>query len=383
LIRGWNRASVFIGFTSICAALLLIDAWLNKRRNSVIGATVISCALVAFSIWDQTGPVCADCIKVNHDQFKDDAEFISAIEKLLPAGSAIYQLPYVRFPEPPLVPSGPYTLAHMEPYDQARGYLQSKTLSWSYGAIKGRRADLFFRALAQEPIALQVEVIGRMGFSAIYLDRRGYADSGTAVETQLKRALGAEPLLISKNGNQVLFDLRPSQRVRPLPAGSSMEQIMQRARFVVDAQGFRDDTTLQQRIDFSRAGSPDFVAKVDGLSGPENWGRWSDADVSPDVELKFTRPLPEHFVLHLRVQAFGPNAGKPVRVLVGAQEQAFVPSSTIGAFSLYFDNTTGSNTIEIHPPQPVSPRALGIGSDDRRLGVGLHSLSIEPVALAE
>ncbi|PPK45297.1 hypothetical protein B0G57_1053 [Trinickia symbiotica] len=245
--------------------------------------------------------------------------------------------------------------------------------------MKGRRGDRFFHALAEEPIELQIDVIRRIGFRAIYIDRQGYADNGAAIEARLTRDLGEPPVLISNNGNQVLFDLRPLSTATPLPAGLRPDQIMERAQFVVDDQGVRDDSTLPERIDFSRNPFPDFIANARGLSGCESWGRWSDANVFPYVELKFRQPLPRHFVLHLRLQAFGPNEGKPVRVLAGAQEKTFIPASTRGRYSLYFDNSAASRTIQIVPPQPISPQELHMGSDARRLGLGFQSLSIEAI----
>ncbi|WP_051090087.1 hypothetical protein [Trinickia symbiotica] len=89
LIRSWNRVSVFIAFTSICAALVLIDSWLRRRRNGVVGAAVISAALVAIAIWDQTVPACDGCNDANSSEFRNDEDFVSKIEELLPPGSGV------------------------------------------------------------------------------------------------------------------------------------------------------------------------------------------------------------------------------------------------------------------------------------------------------
>jgi phosphoglycerol transferase len=372
LIRAWNRASVFIGFMSICGTMLVVDHWLRTKRRAVMSVAGTSLALLAVGLWDQTSPVCRQCIHNNRADFNKNVQFISAIEKLMPAGSAIYQLPYISFPETP-------PLNRLGPYDQALGYLQSSTLKWSYGTIKGRRPDLFFQTLSEEPLGEQVEVIRRIGFGAIYLDRRGYADNGASVEAELTRILHKPPTLISRSGNQVVFDIREQGDVQQVPPNASVDEIMQRAHFVVDSPGVKYDASLSEGADFSRAGAPSFLSEVHGLSEREDWGRWSDANLFPYVALRFSQPLPKHFVLHIRARGFGPNVGRPVTVAVGTQTATFVPTADISEFSLPFDNVVRENVIKIIPARPVSPSTLGVSSDTRQLGLGLQKFSVEAI----
>lgn len=99
--------------------------------------------------------------------------------------------------------------------------------------MKGRAADLFFRALAEAPLERQIEVARRIGFSGIYIDRRGYADGGAAIEAELTRLLGGPPDLISDNKQQIFYELtRNGAAVAPVPAGLSVDQIITRAGFV-------------------------------------------------------------------------------------------------------------------------------------------------------
>lgn len=99
--------------------------------------------------------------------------------------------------------------------------------------MKGRPADLFFRALANAPLERQIEVARKIGFSGIYIDRRGYADGGAAIESELTRLLGGPPDLISDNKRQIFYELtRNGAKITPVPAGLSAEQIIERAGFV-------------------------------------------------------------------------------------------------------------------------------------------------------
>jgi len=388
LIRAWNRVSVFIAFTSITAILLLVEQWLmcGKYRNSFTpSAAVVSIILCAFAVWDQTAPPSTAGLAAwdqtappsiaglaaSQAEYRSDAQFIAKIERALPRGSAIYQLPYVGFPETPPVNG-------LQTYDLARGYLHSSSLAWSYGVMKGRSGDLFFRALAREPLSQQIEIARKIGFSGLYLDRRGYTDRGAAIESDLAHILVHSPAIISEDGYLVFFDLRANgKNIERLPPNLSPEQIMERAGFIVDAFGVRYHGNLVEGIDFARFGLPTFVSNLDGLSHPESWGRWSDANISPEVILQFTEPLPKRFILHLRAKAFGPNSGHPVIVVIGQQIQSFVPTTDMQEFSLEFDSVNGAQRIEIRPPQPVSPSELGISPDGRKLAIGLQKLWIE------
>ncbi|WEY39430.1 sugar translocase [Paraburkholderia sp. SUR17] len=230
MIRAWNRVSVFIAFTSICAAMLItqlgIERYAPRLRATWPAIGGIGAILCAIAIWDQTTPPCQACNDATRAEYLNDARFIGAIETESPKGSAIYQLPYVRFPEA-------LSVGGVQSYDQARGYLHSASLGWSYGAMKGRAADLFFRALAEAPLERQIEVARRIGFSGIYIDRRGYADGGAAIEAELTRLLGGPPDLISDNKRQVFYKLtRNGVTVAPVPAGLSVDQIITRAGFV-------------------------------------------------------------------------------------------------------------------------------------------------------
>ncbi len=374
LIRAWNRVSVFIAFTSITATLIAIEQWLmrSKSRNSSPSlAAVVSLFLCAFAVWDQTASPSIAGLAADKVEYRSDAQFIAKIERAVPRESAIYQLPYVGFPETPPVD-------RLQTYDLARGYLHSTSLAWSYGAMKGRPGDLFFRALAREPLNQQIEIARKIGFSGLYLDRRGYADRGAAIESELTHILGHPPAITSEDGCQVFFDLRvKGESIDRLPSSLSPAQIMERAGFIVDAFGVRYHGSLSEGVDFTRSGLPSFVENLDGLSARESWGRWSDANIAPEVNLQFTDPLPKRFILHLRAQAFGPNAGHPVIVVIGQQIRSFVPTTDMQEFSLQFDSVNGAQRIEIRPPQPVSPSELGISADARKLAIGLQKLWIE------
>jgi phosphoglycerol transferase len=133
---------------------------------------------------------------------------------------------------------------------------------------------------------------------------------------------------------------------------------------------------ITRRIDFSQMRLSPAIAGVKGLSGRESWGRWSDADVHPHVEIRFRDPLPVSGTLALTARAFGPNVGQPIRVRIGRYEtQLHFDAQDTTAMASYALHEA-PRLLEIVPPHPMQPRELGASSDPRRLGIGLVRLTI-------
>jgi phosphoglycerol transferase len=132
-------------------------------------------------------------------EFLSDADFVSRIESSVPAGSMIFQLPYVQFPET----AG---IHKMHDYDHFRGYLHSKNLRWSYGTIKNRDGDRAQAEVAALPTEQFVQALVYAGFIGIYLDRNGYEDGAAAKTAELSNVIHVEPLS-SQNGRLLFFNL--------------------------------------------------------------------------------------------------------------------------------------------------------------------------------
>lgn len=372
MIRAWNRASVFIAFAGVCATMLTLDRLASRYRLSNALIAGLAIATAGLAVWDQKAPTCVPCLKATDTAFANDERFVAAIENRLPPGAAIYQLPYMPFPEVP-------PLNKLQAYDQAIGYLHSHSLKWSYGLIKGRGGDLFFRALSAQSVEQQIGAIRKLGFRGVYVDRRGYADGGAAIEAALTRAIGHPAALVSASTQQVFFDLSEGrgEDAAPLPHGLTDQQIMERAGFIVDKLGVRYVATLHDGIDFSRTAVPTFLSDIQGLSNSEPWGRWSDANLTPAVTLTFAAPLPKHFVLHIRCREFQSNTSQPTKVIVGRQVREFTPTPDMSDVALPFFGHDAANRVEIRPASPVSPHDAGTGADTRKLGIGMQRLWIE------
>jgi phosphoglycerol transferase len=372
-IRGWNRASVYIAFAALAATMMALDGLLARhvppRWHAAALATTASIVAVV-GLLDQTVPACQACNRAIRAAFERDRAFMSAIESSVPEGAAIYQLPYMPFPEVP-------PLNHLSSYDLATGVIHSKRLRWSYATMKGRDGDLFYRALAKQPMARQVDVLHRLQFSGIYVDRRGYADGGRAVEQELRRTIGAGPSFV-RSDDQVSF-YKLSRGADPLPDNLGTSRILQLAGLTPDRLAPHNSSSPEMGIDFRNDTLPEFVEDIEGLAAAEPWGRWSDANLRRNVLIKFTNPLPESFTLVLRARAFGPNTGQPFEIRIGSASKTVDLSSEIEERRISFELGEGAvRKMEIVPSVPVSPVELLISDDARKLGIGLERMRFEP-----
>lgn len=127
-----------------------------------------------------------------------------------------------------------------------------------------------------------------------------------------------------------------------------------------------------------QAGQPRYVRAVTGLDSAESFGRWS---IGRQVVVEFAAPLPKAFTLELVLGGFGPNVGQPLRVTTGTHSTSVRIGSDLEQMREYYipvDNTAGGSTLTLEIPVPTPPRALGISSDGRTLGVALQRLRVVP-----
>src|SRR5262245_22493348 len=105
--------------------------------------------------------------------------------------------------------------------------------------------------------------------------------------------------------------------------------------------------TLEEGINFSRDGMPVFISEVQGLSGRESFGRWSDAHLDPEVRFVFRAPLPQKFEVALTAAATEQNEKLSVVVRAGGVEQSFTfeKPGTTQTQRLVFDLPRDANVL--------------------------------------
>lgn len=188
-IRAYNRISVYVAFYALFAAAMGLDAaWTRLGTSPLRRFTFLAglSVLLAVGIWDQSPAATVPDHDRERLEFAEDARFVREIEAAIADRPSVFMLPYVAFPES--LPMG-----RMRDYDHLWGYFHSRTLKWSYGAIKGRETDLWQKAAAAKSVPGMVAELKAKGFGGVTVDRLGFADGGRAIEAELEEATGSKP----------------------------------------------------------------------------------------------------------------------------------------------------------------------------------------------
>jgi phosphoglycerol transferase len=205
-LRAWNRISIFIGFLAFLAVAYLLDRLarrLGAGRAGRAGFAAILIGVLAFGVLDQTSPGFTPAYEALAAHYRADARFVATVERRLPRRAEVFQLPYVEFPESAMVNAE-------RNYDPLVGYLHSRRLRWSYGAMKGRPAD-WPAATTTLRLGEVLPGVAAAGFDGVYVDHYGYAQPGRTVDPALRRVLGVRAFDGSR-GRIAFSDLRAYRR---------------------------------------------------------------------------------------------------------------------------------------------------------------------------
>ena len=121
-------------------------------------------------------------------------------------------------------------------------------------------------------------------------------------------------------------------------------------------------------IDFSADRWPGLIHSLSGLGAAEAWGRWSRSKI---VGIRFYKPLPRRFTLHIKASPYGDNLNRNFIVRVGQEEKKFSLQTNNQDVTINFENATNSNLIDIIVPSPMLADGPLNG-----LGVGLIKMRI-------
>ncbi len=197
MIRSVNRISVFIAFFAIFMVLYLLQSVISKFKIHLTVYWLISAGVLYLAAVDQIDPSAFDNRK-NIMPAASDKYFVTDIEQNLPKGAAIFQLPYMDFPEPQIFPG---TMGTYEPMSL---YLYSRDLYWSYGATRGRYVDKWNKTTTALPVKAMLAKLKPAGYSGLVIDTHGYQDKGLGIIQELSRELG-ESSLISLDHHYVFY----------------------------------------------------------------------------------------------------------------------------------------------------------------------------------
>lgn len=209
------------GCRSSVVILALVLEWASRRATTLaagggVGGAAgaaqgrswaVAAMLAASAAWDQVPlPPPNDALAATGRRIDADRTFVAMLEEALPPGAKVLQLPLMEFPESPAPGVGAYE--HLRPY------VLGSRLHWSFGTVKGRPREAWLADLAKRDAAGVVAELRSRGFDAIVIDRDGFPERGSAVESALLRAAGAGSPIESPSGDATCI---PLGRARRLP----------------------------------------------------------------------------------------------------------------------------------------------------------------------
>lgn len=353
-IRVWARMTVFIGFFSLLALGLVATAGADVARRRLAARAdhdvvlprvrragwIAAPLLLALAVLDQTTPAMVPAYAATRDSFTSDRAFVQQIERTMPTGTAVFQLPIISYPErPPVV--------QMSDYDLFRGYLHSTRLRWSYGAMRGRPGD-WTPDLAGRPVGEVLDRVTAAGFEGLYVDRFGFVDQGHELETQLVALLGP-PSVVSRDGRLSFYDLRAhatAERERLGPeATAALGRLVLHPVVTTWAKGFGALTF-----------SPPYSGSDDAGYYPKLAGQTSSREAAPAATLELQNRLQTRRPVRLSFAAAS-STGNPgeLRVGAGTTPLTFPLSATPAPVEVPLDLPPGTTTVTFRSTALAGP----------------------------
>jgi hypothetical protein len=200
-IRGYSRIAPFIAFYSLVPVALLVTAarqrWVAARFPSFVFGLLVVCGTAA-AAFDQSVVMAYLPHQPREEMYRHDSDFVAAIETILPAGSAVFELPYMGYPVEHLT-------ERLYNNDRGRPYIHSTKYRWSWAAVSGTTSAEWNRQAAAQPPTEMLHTLFHGGYSGIWVDLFGY-NQQTSPESVLTRQLGSPRR--SPNGRYLFYDMR-------------------------------------------------------------------------------------------------------------------------------------------------------------------------------
>jgi phosphoglycerol transferase len=380
-VRCYNRIIVFIAFFSYYAASILLmrfagyassRAPLRWPKRAVAGA--VSLPIFGLALLDQvpfqvTNP---------HDaavRYASDKDFFPRVEAQLGPRALVFQYPFN-------IHHAPVNGSLPVPYNYADGirpYLNSQTLRFTYGGDKGSAQIKWLEETSALPVGRMLQRLCEYGFSGIVVHRKLFNRPEKELvefEARLSSVLGS-PLQESADKD---FSFTPidgycaKNPTTKVDLAAERIHLLSGDRDPPDALEPRYEATLEEGIDFTAPGYPNFLAGVSGMLEREANGRWG---VGQRTTFFFKEELPERFRLILVADTLWPNQNRPIKVKVGNVVREFTIGRPGQTYTLNFEGHGGQKAMEFVVPKPVVPKEVGINPDTRPLSIWFVSMKIE------
>ena len=345
-LRSLNRISHFIAFFCAVAVASLISVWerifVRMPRHKVIYAFFMI-ALFGFGLYDQR-PFDSYATNPNNSVLIPTREMVTRLMERFPVGTNVLHLPFhaIERPSPQL------------PHDAAGfPFLLTEGYGWStFASLPEARRNLDF--LCHNKGLLLIAWARYYGFGAIWIDKRGYEDSGES----LLQSLEILPKLqrVAENELFILLDIRE-----------------------VDTTGI--DLSEPQDITFGVDGN-DALYIHSGFSGPERGFRWTEGHEAV-FRFKAEKMTSRRYYVSFDIYPFlyGDRlSSQRVEVYANGLKLAdWVINQPVDKVLLLPKNTSGGDyNLSFKLPDAASPKAVGLNEDVRVLGLGFRKIQFTP-----
>lgn len=364
-IRAGNRILPFFAFACLLGSGWLLQGLLARIRGAAPRQAVLA-GVGVLALLDVTAPDMFAGHARTVANFDAGRTWFEQVEQRLGDGAAVFQLPAVWYPEHPAVGA-------MGDYEEFKPYLFTRSLKFSYGVAHGRPGYAWASTVEGLPAPDLIEQAHGLGFAAILIDARAYADDKlTALTGALGHALPQPP------------QVSPDRRWWLFPLADCCGPDAAARRPIESVFAYAADGTPLTFGNGGRGG----LYRAGGWDALEDWGVWSlgsTARLRMRLEPRPRGPL----LLTLDAHALlGPHAPTRRLVLEGNGRVLGDVRFELGApapslrFELPDDLPGPDGLLELRfLVSPVTtPRAAGVNIDGRPLGVGLVSLAIGPAA---
>lgn len=190
-LRSWGRVSIIIMFFTLlwmARGVARFRASLEPRRpRTGLGVLLVGATVVSLAVIDEIPATFPADASITAARFHGDRTYFQSVESALPKGSSVFILPIRRFPEEPATQGS-------RDYDLLIPYLQTKSLKFSYGGMKGRDSDWQQKLIGLDGSGIVDDAIAA-GFNSVLIDRLGYADHGEQIESEITKKTGVTPIV--------------------------------------------------------------------------------------------------------------------------------------------------------------------------------------------
>jgi hypothetical protein len=300
-LRTWDRLTIAIAFFALAAVGLVATQLLRRlgpvrwRPTATVG---LACLLLVGGVADQAGTArWVPHYQTIAQRWRADSDFVRAAESAVPAGSIVYQLPLIPWPE--------RFRNEVRSNELLRPYLHSSSMRWGGGWMLGREPG--WQVISNGSPATTIELLRAMGSAAVLVNLAAYpADSEIGLTrdravAELSAELGPAQLT-SADGELQLY-LIPASATGPALRSAVLDPVWMRWASGFDVLQLRDerivhtaraDARVELRND--RGAARDVVARFVLLptDGPRSIAvHWPDGAVE-------TLQLGEEALVHSR-----------------------------------------------------------------------------------